>query len=895
MGNKITNVEELTSALTGLREAQREFGTYTQEQVDNLFYKAARAINNLRIPLAKMAVEETGMGLVEDKVIKNHYASEFIYNKYRNEKTVGVLETDEAFGIQKVAEPIGVIGAVVPTTNPTSTAAFKILMAIKTRNAIILAPHPRAKKCTNYVGQIIRDVIEAEGAPKGLIAWIDEPSLELTNTVMREVDLILATGGPGMVKAAYSSGTPAIGVGAGNTPAVIHRTASVPMAVNSVLMSKSFDYGVICASEQSIIVDKEIYEDVKSELLQRGAYILNNDELEKMRQTIIVDGKLNAKIVGQPAWKIAELAGFELSKDVRVIVGEVTDTTLAEPFAHEKLSVVLAMYKSNDHQEAVEMARTLIEHSGLGHTSVIYADELTAADDIQHMVNNARTTTVLINQPAAQGGIGDIFNFAVAPSLTLGCGSWGNNSVSENVGPKHLLNIKTVAKRRENMLWFKVPSKIYHKFGSLPIALEDLKEDGKKRAFIVTDKPLFDLGYTNYVTKELDKYGISYQIFSDVQPDPLLSDAQKGADAMLAFQPDVIIALGGGSPMDAAKIMWTLYEHPGTDFADLAMRFMDIRKRVYKYPRLGKKASFVAIATSAGTGSEVTPFAVITDDETGIKYPLADYEITPDMAIVDPQLMLTMPKSLTAASGIDVLTHALESLVSTVATEYTIPLSLEAAKLVFEYLPESVEGGASAKFAKEKMANASCIAGMAFANGFLGICHSLAHKLGAKFHIPHGFANALLMNEVIRYNATDAPFKQGTFAQYETPQAIERYVRAADYVGAKGSTDEEKIESLIQKINELKTACGVPQSIKEYGIDEKDFLNAVDQMAEDAFDDQCTGANPRYPLIDDLKNVYLNAYYGGAAAHPKFKGSLHPEVAQQHIENEINTTEEAQA
>ena len=884
MENRITNVEELMSTMTTLRSAQKEFGNFTQEQVDDLFYKAARAINNLRIPLAKMAVEETGMGLVEDKVIKNHYASEFIYNKYRDEKTVGILETNEAYGIEKVAEPIGIIGAVIPTTNPTSTAAFKILMAIKTRNAIVLAPHPRAKKCTGYTAKIIRDVIEAAGAPKGLIAWIDQPSLELTNTVMKEVDLILATGGPGMVKAAYSSGTPAIGVGAGNTPVIIHRSASVSMAVNSILLSKTFDYGMICASEQSIIVDHEIYDSVKAELAQRGAYILNDHEKELMRKTMIIDGKLNAGIVGQPAWKIAGMAGFEVPKETRVLVGEVSDTTLDEPFAHEKLSVVLAMYWSENHAQAVEMATTLVEHSGLGHTSVIYADELTAAADIQEMTKSVRTTTVLINQPASQGGIGDIFNFALAPSLTLGCGSWGNNSVSENVGPKHLINIKTVAKRRENMLWFKVPSKIYHKFGSLPFALEDLKDEGKKRAFIVTDRPLFDLGYTNYVTKELDKYGIQYEIFSDVQPDPLLSDAQKGADAMLAFKPDVIIALGGGSPMDAAKIMWTLYEYPGTDFADLSMRFMDIRKRVYKFPRLGKKASFVAVATSAGTGSEITPFAVITDDETGIKYPLADYEITPDMAIIDPQLMLTMPKSLTAASGIDVLTHALESLVSTVATEYTMPLSLEAAKLVFDYLPESVQGGASAKFAKEKMANASAIAGMAFANGFLGICHSLAHKLGAKFHIPHGFANALVMNEVIKYNATDAPFKQGTFAQYETPEAIERYVRAADYVGVTGTTPAEKIQGLVEKIDELKLACGVPLSIKEYGINESEFLHAVDQMAEDAFDDQCTGANPRYPLIDDLKTLYLNAYYGGANARPKFQPQLNPEVICQQME-----------
>ena len=859
MTNKITNVEELMSTLETMRAAQREFATFTQEQVDELFYKAAMAINNLRIPLAQMAVEETGMGLVEDKVIKNHYASEYIYNKYRNEKTCGVLSEDLSFGIQKVAEPVGVIGAVIPTTNPTSTACFKCLMAIKTRNAIVISAHPRAKNCTNYTAQVIRETIEAAGAPKGLIAWIDAPSIELTNTVMREVDLILATGGPGMVKAAYSSGTPAIGVGAGNTPVIFHKTCNIPMAVNSLLLSKTFDYGVICASEQSIIVDESIYDAVKTELTKRGALLLNPEQLEAVRKTIIVNGALNAKIVGQPAWKIAELAGIEVPKDTKVLVGEVTDTSLEEPFAHEKLSVVLAMYKSSNHAEAVDMAETLVNHSGLGHTSAIYADELRAEADIQAMASRMRTTTFLINQPTAHGGIGDIFNFALAPSLTLGCGSWGNNSVSENVGPKHLINIKTVAKRRENMLWFKVPSKVYYKFGCLPVALEDLNFDGKKRAFIVTDKVLFDLGYTKQVTDELDRYGIQYTMFTDVHPDPLLSDAKKGAEAMANFKPDVIIALGGGSAMDAAKIMWVLYEHPETNFQDLAMRFMDVRKRIYRFPQMGKKASLVCIATSAGTGSEVTPFAVITDDETGIKYPLADYELTPTMAIVDPVLMLSMPKGLCAASGIDVLTHALESLV---ATEYTIPLSLESAKLVFDYLPESYHGGAEAKVAKEKMANASCMAGMAFSNAMLGLCHSMAHKLGAKFHIPHGIANALLINEVIKYNATDAPFKQGTFPQYETPQAIERYAKAAEYVGLTGRTNEEKVQALLNKIDELKREINIPMSISECGVSEADFLAAVDELAVEAFDDQCTPANPRYPLIEDIKQLYLNAFYG---------------------------------
>ena len=862
MPHQVTNVEELMKTLTIMRDAQREFAKFTQKQVDHLFYKAAMKMNNLRIPLAKMAVQETGMGLVEDKIIKNHFASEIIYNKYRDMKTCDVIEDDDAAGIIRIAVPVGVIGAVIPTTNPTSTACFKILMAIKTRNAIIISAHPRAKNCTNEVAKIIRKVIEELGAPAGLIGWIDAPSIELTNAVMAESDVILATGGPGMVKAAYSSGTPAIGVGAGNTPVVIHKSADIEMAVSSVLLSKAFDYGVICASEQSIIVDELIYEDVKAELTKRNAMLLDSEQLQKVRDILLVNGLLNSKIVGQPAYKIAELAGFEIAKDVKVLVGEVTDTSFDEPFAHEKLSVVLAMYKSTSHEQAISMAHDLVEQGGLGHTSVIYADEVAANDQIQAMAAQMRTTTFLINQPASQGAIGDLFNFEMIPSLTLGCGSWGNNSVSENVGAKHLLNIKTITKRRENMLWFKVPRHTYHKFGSLKHALPELANEGKKKAFIVTDQILFDMGFTKHVTDELDKLGITYTIFTEVNPDPLIADVNKGALAMRAFNPDVIVALGGGSPMDAAKIMWLLYEHPDTQFTDLATRFMDIRKRIHRFPKLREKATLVCIPTTAGTGSEVTPFSVITDEDTGIKYPLADYELTPDMAIVDPALMLTMPQGLTAASGIDVLTHAIESLVSTVATEYTVPLSLEAAKLVFEFLPESYHGGAQAIYAKEKMANASCIAGIAFANAYLGICHSMAHKIGAKFHIPHGIANAMLMTEVIRYNATDKPFRQGTFSQYHAPKAIKRYAQAADYLGLIGKTDMEKVEALIAKINELKSELKIPMSIQEYGIAEADFIGVAQQLAEEAFDDQCTGANPRYPLIADLKQLYLNAFYG---------------------------------
>ena len=859
---KVTNAQELTQRIAELRKAQKQFAEFTQEQVDKIFRAAALAANHNRIRLAKMAVEETGMGIVEDKVIKNHFAAEYIYNKYKDMKTCGVLEEDNTYGVTKVAEPIGVIAAIVPTTNPTSTAIFKTLIALKTRNAIIISPHPRAKNATIEAAKVVLEAAVKAGAPEGIIGWIDQPSVELSQNVMAESDIILATGGPAMVKAAYSSGRPALGVGAGNTPAIIDETADIKMAVNSILLSKTFDNGVICASEQSILVVEEKYEEVKKELDLRGAYILKGEEVDKVRKIILNEkGGLNADMVGQSAYKIAKMAGVNVPESAKVLVGEVTSVELEEPFSHEKLSPVLAMYKVKNFEEGLEKADRLIELGGLGHTSILYTDEIKCKDRIMAFGHRMKTARTLINMPASQGAIGDLFNFKLAPSLTLGCGSWGGNSVSENVGPKHLINVKSIAKRRENMLWFRVPEKTYFKYGCLPIALEELAEMGKKKAFIVTDKVLFDLGYTNKITDVLSANGIQYKIFCDVEPDPTLRCARAGAKEMLSFNPDVVISLGGGSAMDAAKIMWVMYEHPEVSFEDLAMTFMDIRKRIYKFPTMGQKAMMVAIATSAGTGSEVTPFAVITDEEAGVKYPLADYELTPTMAIVDPVLMLSMPKGLCAASGIDVLTHALESLVATVATEYTIPLSLESAKLVFDYLPESYHGGAEAKVAKEKMANASCMAGMAFSNAMLGLCHSMAHKLGAKFHIPHGIANALLINEVIKYNATDAPFKQGTFPQYETPQAIERYAKAAEYVGLTGRTNEEKVQALLNKIDELKREINIPMSISECGVSEADFLAAVDELAVEAFDDQCTPANPRYPLIEDIKQLYLNAFY----------------------------------
>ncbi|QXM07121.1 bifunctional acetaldehyde-CoA/alcohol dehydrogenase [Crassaminicella indica] len=858
----VTTTKELMKKLKEIKEAQRKFANYSQEQVDEIFRQAAMAANNARIKLAKMAVEETGMGIVEDKVIKNHFASEYIYNKYKEEKTCGVIERDHAFGITKVAEPIGVVAAIVPTTNPTSTAIFKALIALKTRNGIIFSPHPRAKKSTIAAAKIVLEAAVNAGAPKGIIGWIDEPSVELSQCVMKEADMILATGGPGMVKAAYSSGKPAIGVGAGNTPAIIDETAHIKMAVNSILLSKSFDNGVICASEQSVLVMEEVYEKVKKEFIERGAYLLKEDEIDKVRKVILINGSLNAKIVGQPAYQIAKMAGIKVPEATKVLIGEVESVELEEPFSHEKLSPVLAMYKVKSFDEALEKAARLVELGGFGHTSVLYTDQVQSQDRIERFGAAMKTGRTIINMPSSQGAIGDIYNFKLAPSLTLGCGSWGGNSVSENVGVKHLLNIKNVAERRENMLWFRVPEKIYFKYGCLGVALKELKDMGKKKAFIVTDKVLYDLGFVDEITRALDEIKIDYKVFSDVQPDPTLATAKKGAEEMKSFKPDTIIALGGGSPMDAAKIMWVMYEHPKVRFEDLAMRFMDIRKRVYRFPKMGEKAMMVAIPTSAGTGSEVTPFAVITDEKTGVKYPLADYELTPDMAIVDAELMMNMPKGLTAASGIDALTHALEAYVSVLASEYTNGLALEAIRLIFKYLPQAYEEGSKNIKAREKMAHASAMAGMAFANAFLGVCHSMAHKLGAMHHIAHGVANGLLISEVIRFNAVDNPRKQAAFPQYKYPNAKWRYARIADYLNLGGNTDEEKVALLIKAIDELKSKVNLPKTISEAGVSKHKFYATLDEMSEQAFDDQCTGANPRYPLISEIKQMYINVFEG---------------------------------
>ena len=858
---KVTNAQELTKRIEQLREAQKQFATYTQEQVDEIFRQAALAANHNRIKLAKMAVEETGMGIVEDKVIKNNFAAEYIYNQYKDMKTCGVLEEDKTSGITKVAEPIGVISAIVPTTNPTSTAIFKCLIALKTRNAIIISPHPRAKNSTIEAAKIVLEAAVKAGAPEGIIGWIDEPSVELSQNVMRESDIILATGGPAMVKAAYSSGRPALGVGAGNTPAIIDETAHIKMAVNSILISKTFDNGVICASEQSIIVLDKVYDEVKKELAERGAYILKGEEINKVRSIILNErGGLNADMVGQSAYKIAKMAGVDVPETAKVLVGEVTSVELEEPFSHEKLSPVLAMYKATSFEEALDKADRLIELGGMGHTSVLYTDQVKNRDRVLTFGERMKTARTLINMPAAQGAIGDLFNFKLAPSLTLGCGSWGGNSVSENVGPKHLINVKSIAERRENMLWFRVPEKTYFKYGCLPVALQELADMGKKKAFIVTDRVLFDMGYTNKVTDVLDANGIQYKIFSDVEPDPTLRCAKAGAAEMAAFNPDVIISLGGGSAMDAAKIMWVMYEHPEVNFHDLAMTFMDIRKRIYKFPTMGQKAMMVSIATSAGTGSEVTPFAVITDEQTGVKYPLADYELTPDMAIVDAELMMTSPKGLTACAGIDVLVHSIEAYVSIMASEYTNGLALEAIRLVFKYLPDAYNEGTTNIKAREKMAHASCMAGMAFSNAFLGINHSMAHKLGAFHHLPHGMANSLVMTEVIRFNSADAPTKQAAFAQYKYPNAAWRYAKIADHLGLGGNTDEEKVELLIKAIEELQAKVNMPKTIKEAGVTEEKFYATLDEMVEQAFDDQCTGANPRYPLMRELKEMYINAY-----------------------------------
>ena len=859
----VNDEQTLLTRLEQLRKAQAQFATFTQEQVDKIFFEAAMAANKARIPLAKMAVEETGMGIVEDKVIKNHYASEYIYNTYKDTVTCGVIERNEGFGITKVVEPVGVVAAIVPTTNPTSTAIFKSLLALKTRNGLIISPHPRAKKSTIEAAKIVLNAAVKAGAPEGIIGWIDEPSVPLSAMVMREADVILATGGPGMVKAAYSSGKPAVGVGAGNTPAIVDASADIKTAAYSILHSKTFDNGMICASEQSCIVAKEIYDEFKAEMQARGAYFLTPEETDKVRKTILINGALNARIVGQSACTIANLAGFDAPEGSKVLVGEVESVELEEEFAHEKLSPVLAMYKAEDFEDALNKASRLVEDGGLGHTSSLYINVETGKDKIAVWSQRMKTCRQLINTPSAQGGIGDIYNFMLAPSLTLGCGSWGGNSVSENVGVKHLLNIKTIAERKENMLWFRAPEKVYFKRGCLGVALRELKEVmNKKKAFIVTDTFLYKSGFTKAITDQLDAMGIRHTTFFNVAPDPTLACAKEGAKAMAEFEPDTIIAIGGGSAMDAGKIMWTMYEHPEVDFQDLAMRFMDIRKRVYRFPHMGDKAYFIAIPTTAGTGSEVTPFAVITDESTGTKYPLADYELLPKMSIIDADLMMNIPKGLTSASGIDALTHALEAIASMLATEYTNGIALEAIKNIFKYLPRAYELGGHDAEAREGMANASTMAGMAFANAFLGVCHSMAHKLGSYHHLPHGVANALMIDEVIRYNANDNPVKMGTFPQYKYPQCTKRYADVATALGLKGDTDAEKVEALIVAIDELKEKVGLPKTIKDAGVDEEKFLTTLDQMVEDAFDDQCTGANPRYPLMSEIKQMYLNAYYG---------------------------------
>lgn len=857
----IDTPEALAQKMAEMKEAQKIFASYTQEQVDRIFKASATAADKMRIPLAKMAVKETGMGVVEDKVIKNHYAAEYIYNAYKNTKTCGVIEEDPVYGIKKIAEPIGLIAAVIPTTNPTSTAIFKTLIALKTRNAIIISPHPRAKSCTIEAAKVVLEAAVKAGAPEGIIGWIDVPSLELTNMVMRDADIILATGGPGMVKAAYSSGKPALGVGAGNTPAIIDDTADIRLAVNSIIHSKTFDNGMICASEQSVTVLEKVYQQVKDEFAYRGCYFLKEDEIDKVRKTILINGSLNAKIVGQKAVTIAEMAGITVPANTKILIGEVESVDISEEFAHEKLSPVLAMYKAKTFDEAIAKAEQLVADGGYGHTSSLFIN----TNEKEKMAKHAaamKTCRILINTPSSQGGIGDLYNFKLAPSLTLGCGSWGGNSVSDNVGVKHLINIKTVAERRENMLWMRTPEKVYFKKGCTPVALDELGTVmGKKRCFVVTDSFLYKNGYTKNIERKLDEMGIVHTCFSDVEPDPSLASARAGAAAMRAFEPDCIIALGGGSAMDAAKIMWVLYENPDADFDDMAMDFMDIRKRIYTFPKMGKKAYFVAIPTSSGTGSEVTPFAIITDKETGIKWPLADYELMPNMAIVDTDNMMSAPKGLTCASGIDVMTHAIEAYVSVMASDFTDSLALKAIKLVFDYLPRAYRDGNDVE-ARDHMANASCMAGMAFANAFLGINHSLAHKLGAFHHLPHGIANALVLTDVMRYNSAEVPTKMGTFSQYQYPHTLARYAEIGRFVGLTGKDDQEVFEKLLDKLEQLKKDIEIKPTIKDYNVDEKYFLETLDEMTEQAFNDQCTGANPRYPLMEELKELYLKAYYG---------------------------------
>lgn len=859
----VATAQQLEAALARVRAAQRTYSTYTQEQVDRIFLAAATAANRARISLAKAAVAETGMGVMEDKVIKNHYASEYIYNAYKDAKTCGVIERDTAYGVTKIAEPVGIVCAVIPTTNPTSTAIFKILLALKTRNGILISPHPRAKKCTIAAAKVVLEAAVAAGAPENLVAWVDEPSLELTNLCMHSADVILATGGPGMVQAAYSSGKPAIGVGPGNTPAIIDDSADLLLAVSSIVHSKTFDNGMICASEQSVIVLDSVYDAVRAEFAARGCRLLTPEETEKLRATILIGGALNAKIVGQSAHTIAALAGVVVPEDTKILIGEVESVELSEAFAHEKLSPVLAMYRAQDFDDALGKAERLVADGGYGHTASVYLNTLTQAEKLAAFSARMKTCRILVNTPSAHGGIGDLYNFALTPSLTLGCGSWGGNSVCENVGVKHLLNIKTVAERRENMLWFRTPEKVYLKKGCLPVALREVKEVlGRKNAFIVTDSFLYHNGYTAPVERRLDEMGVRHTTFYDVAPDPTLACARAGAAQMAAFKPDVIIAVGGGSAMDAAKIMWVLYEHPDADFMDMAMRFVDIRKRVYTFPKMGEKAYFIAVPTTAGTGSEVTPFAVITDEKSGVKYPLADYELMPNMAIVDADMMMNAPKGLTAASGIDAVTHALEAYASMMATDYTDSLALRSLKMIFEYLPRAYENGPHDPLAREKMANAATMAGMAFANAFLGVCHSMAHKLGAFHHLPHGIANALMIDGVLRFNAEEVPAKMGTFPQYDHPHTLARYAEVADYLGVKGQTDEEKLEGLIAKVDKLKQAVGIRDTIRDYGVAEDTFLATLDEMTEQAFDDQCTGANPRYPLLREIRRMYLNAYYG---------------------------------
>lgn len=850
---------KLEETINRISEAQKIFSTFSQKKVDEIFKKAAYAAANQRIMLAKMAVEETGMGIIEDKVIKNHFAAEFIYNKYKNEKTCGLIDEDVTWGIKHIAEPVGVIAGIVPTTNPTSTCIFKTLISLKTRNAIIISPHPRAKKSTIMAAKIVLEAAVKAGAPENIIGWIDEPSIEQSQHLMGhpKINLILATGGPGMVKAAYSSGIPAIGVGSGNTPAIVDETAHIKMAANSILMSKTFDNGMICASEQSVVAVGEVYDQLKTEFLRSGAYILNADEKEKVGKLILKDGKINPGIVGQSAYTIAKMSGLKIPKEAKVLIGETVKVADDEPFSFEKLSPVLALYKAADFKEAEYIATRLIKHGGIGHTSVLYTHP-DNRDRINSFSSLMKTGRVLVNMPSSQGAIGDIYNFRLEPSLTLGCGSWGGNSVSENVGIKHLINIKTNAERRENMLWMQIPPKIYFKYGCLPIALGDLASH--KRAFIVTDKPLFDLGYSEKVTEPLKKLNIETEVFYEVEPDPTLYTIKRGLEVMNVFKPDVIIALGGGSPMDAAKIMWLMYEHPEVEFEGLALRFMDIRKRIYDFPKLGEKAKMVAIPTTSGTGSEVTPFAVVTDETSGIKYPIADYQLTPNMAILDPELVMHMPKKLTAWSGIDALTHALEAYVSVFATEFSNPYALEAMRLIFKYLPAAYHEGAGNQKAREKIHYASNLAGIAFANAFLGVCHSMAHKLGSVFHIPHGLANALLISEVIRYNATDSPRKQATFPQYKYPNAVERYAKIATYLGFEGKTNEEKINKLIAKIEELKKDLDIPANIRAAGVSDNEFKKEIDRMSEMAFDDQCTGTNPRYPSISEITEIYTKCF-----------------------------------